>query len=155
MENAIAISRPVPQRRPKHLDVYALDSGWNEEMSEVLKAHLHLIATYLTDRDNFYLLNKEQSTAILKENREYIGKDPMLIVYDSDAKIEKRKTGCGFRCCLGVMKSADEATALLQNILRIVLDAKKSQNLKGAIRKEVHREGLDGMMQIVGEYMQG
>jgi hypothetical protein len=32
-----------------------------------------------------------------------------------------------------------------------VLDTKKAANIAAAIRKEVHKEGIEGTMEIVGE----
>jgi hypothetical protein len=102
---------------PKRYDVYVIDSGWNEEMSKVLEDHLPLVETYLAHRDNCYVLDRQQSVEMLKANPQYVGRDPMLIVYDSDAAVEKCRRGAGFRCCLGAVDSADKAAETLRKLL--------------------------------------
>jgi len=153
--NATSSTAIATTRAPaKRFDIYVIDTGWNEAMSQVLKTHLEQFKTYLVHRDNCYALDQQQSMEILKAHPHLIGKDPVLVVLDSDAMVEKRKGGHGFRFCLGKVKSPAEADEKLKDLLQIVLDRKKCQNINAAVRKEVHKEGLDGAMEIIGESLE-
>lgn len=137
--------------QPKRFDIYVIDTKWNRRLSGVLHKYVALMETYLAESNNCYILDQQQSIEILKVNHEYVGRDPMLIVYDSDAAIEGRKSGSGFRCCLGTLRSAEAAADLLACLLQIILDHNKSARLADAVRREVHKEGIDGAIEIIGE----
>ncbi|MFO0912538.1 MAG: hypothetical protein U0795_06260 [Pirellulales bacterium] len=132
------------------LDFFVIDSGWNEHAKKVLDDHLQMFEDLLSDH-RLYVLNTEQSKGFLKQNIELIGKDPVLVMLDSDARVEKRRYGYGFRLCLGVM-SPKKMREHLSTVLRIACDSRKNgKQMMDEIRSTAHREGFDGMMELIGE----
>ena len=57
----------------------------------------------------------------------------------------------GFRLNLGLIKQPEQALARLQEFLRFVALNRDAMYLQGAVRKELYREGLDGMIKLLRE----
>jgi hypothetical protein len=143
---AKAIQRPLG----KKLDIYIIDTGWNEEAREVLDNHLDLFESFLADHNTF-ALTPEQSKEFLSQYIELIGEDPILVMVDSDARVEKSRHGYGVRICLGAMPP-ERIRDHLKRLLQIVCDHRKShEDILRKVRKEAHKEGFDGAMELIGE----
>jgi hypothetical protein len=134
----------------KRFDVFLIDSGWNTAIAQAVQDNLELLKHYL-ERHNFYVLTKEQSLTLLKQNPLFIGADPILLVIDPDGYATGRKTGFGFRLNLGILKNPDAAISLVKWVLQVVSDHWTSQDIAATVRKASHKEGVQGTMEIIVE----
>lgn len=135
----------------KRFDMFLIDTGWNKPVSTVVRSYLRFMCQYQI-QDSLYELTPEQSAEILKRDPELIGHDPTIIVYDL-YDCESTRTGNyhGFRLNLGVMRSAEQAMARLQEFVRFIAANRTAERLDREVRRELHREGLDGMIKILRE----
>lgn len=132
------------------LDFYIVDTGWNEKAKGILDTHLELFESFLAEH-RVFVLSREQSKEILKRHIALIGKDPLLVMVDSDARVEQRPYGYGVRLCLGAMH-CKKIRDNLGMVLQIACDSGKTgEQVIREIRAEAHREGVDGVMEIIGE----
>jgi hypothetical protein len=137
--------------KAKRFDFFLIDSGWNTAVAKVVRSHLATICTF-GKQDSFYLLSPEQSIEILRHAPQLIGHDPILLVYDLYAPPDRKSRGYrGFRLNLGLVKHPEQALARLQEFLRFVALNRTAVPLDRAIRGELYREGLDGMIKILRE----
>lgn len=137
--------------KTKRFDVFLIDTGWNEPVSKMVRSHLPM---YFGDHnpDPLYILSPEQSVAVLKIAPELIGHDPIVVVYDLYSPHgKKRNKFRGFRLNVGLMKNAAQALTRLQDFTRFVFMHRKSTCLENEIARELHREGVDGMIKILRE----
>jgi len=103
-------------------------------------------------QDTLYILTEQQSIEVLKNAPEAIGHDPIIVVYDLYvAKEHLSSRYRGFRLNLGLIKNAEQALSRLQEFVRFVAMNRRAIHLESEIRKELHREGLDGMVKILRE----
>jgi hypothetical protein len=133
----------------KRFDIFLIDSGWNTPVSQLVRSQLPLIYEYQS-QDSLYILTPEQSVEILKHAPEFIGHDPTIVVYDLFASQErKHRTYRGFRLNLGRFKSAEQALSRLQEFLRFIIQHRTALSLDSEVRRELHREGVQGMIQVL------
>ncbi len=134
----------------RKLDIYVVDTGWNRKAKAILDEHLELFESFLGGH-HVFLLSRQQSKEVLKQHIHLIGKDPLLVIVDSDARVEKHVHGYGFRLCLGAMK-AGRIRENLSTVLHIICDQRlDGRQMVQRVRQEAHREGLAGVMEIIGE----
>jgi hypothetical protein len=106
----------------------------------------------LDRQDTFYILSSEQSVELMKRTPRLIGHDPILLVYDLLAPADRKSRGYrGFRLNLGLLKRPEQALARLQEFLRFIAVNRASVRLAQSVRRELYREGLDGMVKILRE----
>ena len=134
----------------KCFDIFLIDSGWNTAIAEAVNSNLELIKQYLS-RHNFYVLSREQSLALLKQNPVFIGSDPMLMVIDPEGYAEGREKGYGFRLNLGILRDPEGAISLLKWVLQVVSDHWTSKDVAATVRKASHKEGVQGTIEIIVE----
>ncbi len=140
-----------PSADAKRFDIFLIDTGWNTTISKLVRSHLPLVFEY-QKQDSLYLLTPEQSVAILKRAPEFIGHDPTLVVYDLYArKSSKPRSYHGFRLHLGRFRNPEQALSRLQEFLRFLILHRTAASLDVEIRRELHREGLQGMVKILRE----
>ena len=134
----------------KKLDIYLIDTGWNIRGKAILDSHLVLFEPFLADH-NVYVLSDKQSKEVLKQHPLLMGTDPILMVVDSDQRIERPGAGYGFRFCLGTMPDDEECADALKRMLRIVAEGARTGGgrIVQGIKTELHREGMDGALQII------
>jgi hypothetical protein len=141
-----------PGPNEKRFDCFLIDTGWNEPVSKAVRAHL---PAYFGahNPDPLYILTPEQSTELLRLAPELIGHDPTVVVYDHYPPPAGKKRGKykGFRLNLGLMKSPQQALSRLQEFVRFVIQHRKSLNLEREVVKELHHEGLEGMVKVLRE----
>ena len=130
----------------KRFDIFLIDTGWNRPISEMVRSHLPLIYEY-QKQDTLYLLTHRQSVEVLKHDPDLIGRDPTIIFYDCCGS----GNYCGFRLNLGLLKNAEQALARLQQFIRFVAANRTAAHLDREVRRELHREGLDGMIKLMRE----
>jgi hypothetical protein len=130
----------------KRFDIFLIDSGWNRAISEMVRKHLPLIYEYQKP-DDLYLLTPEQSVEVLKHDKDLIGYDPTIVYYDRYGSGSYR----GFRLNLGLLRNAEQALARLQEFIRFVAANRAAQNLDREVRRELHREGMEGIVKLLRE----
>ena len=133
----------------KRFDFFLIDTGWNHAISKVIHSHLSLFFSF-ENKDSFYVLSPEQSIEILRGVPHLIGNDPIILVYDLRAPNDRKSRGFhGFRLNLGLVKHPGQALARLQEFLRFIALNRSAIRLDRSIRRELYREGLDGMVKIL------
>ena len=138
-----------PDPMAKRFDIFLIDTGWNHSVSKVVQSHLSLFFGF-EKQDSFYMLSPEQSIEILRGAPHLIGNDPIILVYDLHAPDDRKARGFhGFRLNLGLVKHPGQALARLQEFLRFIALNRSAIRLDRSIRRELYREGLDGMVKIL------
>jgi hypothetical protein len=106
-------------------------------------------------QDSVYILSREQSINILKKAPEHIGRDPMIIVYDTyrpkNKQTKEKANYHGFRLNLGVIKNPEQALVKLQEFLKFVATHRTCECLSDEVERELHREGLGNMVKVLRE----
>ncbi len=145
------VGQPAPDPDAKRFDFFLIDTGWHEAISKVVLTHLRPLAQ-LSSKDDVYLLSKEQSFEIIRKSPHLIGHDPIILVYDQYAPPDHKTTGYrGFRLNLGLIRHPNQALARLQEFLRFVALNRNAVHLQNEVRRELYREGLDGVVKILRE----
>jgi hypothetical protein len=135
-------------RDGKRFDIFLIDTGWNEPISKVVRSQLRMLAKYKM-KDDLYELTPEQSAEIIKHDPRLIGRDPTIIFYDRyGPATAKVGTYRGFRLNLGLMRQPQQALFRLQEMIRFVAIHHTDEDLHSEIRRELHREGFDGLMKL-------
>jgi hypothetical protein len=135
----------------KRFDIFLIDTGWNSAVAKVVRAHLGTIFQF-EKQDAFYLLSPEQSVEIIRRAPHLIGHDPIMLVYDHYAPSSHKSCGYrGFRLNLGLIKHPEQALARLQEFLRFIAINRTAVPMDRAIRRELYREGFDGLVKILRE----
>ncbi len=134
--------------------IFLIDTGWNAPVSKVLREHLPLFREY-HPQDPIYMLTREQSVQILKKAPEHIGKDPIVVVYDiykpKGVKTREKANYHGFRLNLGIIRHPEQALARLQEFLKFIAKNRTAECLSCEVERELHREGLSNMVQLLRE----
>ena len=135
----------------KRFDIFLIDTCWNCPVSRQVHEnipHMH----QLHPQDSLYILDRQQSLEVLRLIPELIGKDPVILVYDLYSGKESHKNRYrGFRLCLGLFRHGEQALAKLQEFLRFIAEHRTAHCLDCEVRRVLHREGLEGMVKILGE----
>jgi hypothetical protein len=140
-----------PDHDMNRFHIFLIDTGWNTAVSKVVRSHLPLVYEY-QKQDSLYLLTAEQSVEILKRAPEFIGHDPMVVVYDRYAPADRKHSSYrGFRLCLGRIKHPGQALSRLQEFLRFLISHRTAVSLEIEVRRELNREGARGLIQIFRE----
>jgi hypothetical protein len=135
----------------KRFDFFLIDTGWNSAVSEAVVGHLKPMMNLCTE-DGFYILSQQQSYDLIKLAPHLMGHDPIILVYDHHAPPERTTSGYrGFRLNLGLIKKPEQALARLQEFLRFVAINRHADRLQKAVRRELYREGFDGLIKILRE----
>lgn len=137
-------------RDMKRFDIFLIDTGWNLLVSKAVRTHLPLMYEY-HKQDTLYLLSPEQSIEILKREPKLIGHDPSIIVYDLYAPAEKSGNFRGFRLHLGRFRHPEQALSRLQEFVRFVNQHRTAVCLQSEVRRELHREGVSGIVKVLRE----
>ena len=141
---------PLPPEETR-FNFFLIDTGWNEPISKVVHKHFPQIQKHLPHA-LLFMLSADQSVEILRHLPEAIGHDPMILVYDLYAPNATRPTNYkGFRLSLGLLRHPEQALARLQEFVRFVVVHRRSASLDREIRRELHREGFEGMIKILRE----
>ena len=136
---------------PPRFHFFVIDAGWKTEPSKVLRDNFHMIRLF-QNNDPLYILNREQSIALIRANPDLIGKDPILLVHDLHAQGGRGESGYhGFRLCLGLINNPQQALAALQKFLRFVQQHRGSEDIEKHIRDKLHRKGLENAIEVMRE----
>jgi len=140
--------KPDAQR----FNFFLIDTGWNEAISKLVHKHFPKQLHHHNPNDLLFVLTPEQSVEVLKYAPYEIGHDPIILVYDLLATSQnKSETYKGFRLALGLIRHPEQAMARLQEFFRFMVMHRYSTNLDREIRRELHREGIEGMIKILRE----
>jgi hypothetical protein len=141
---------PLPPDETR-FNFFLIDTGWNEPVSKVVHKNFALIQKHLPHA-LLFVLDADQSVEILRHLPEAIGHDPMILVYDLYAPNAARPTNYkGFRLSLGLLRHPQQALARLQEFVRFIVVHRQSENLEREVRRELHREGIEGMIKVLRE----
>ena len=133
----------------KRFDIFLIDTGWNQVVGKVIHSHLSVFFG-VDNQDSFYILSRDQSVELIKRAPHLIGHDPIILVYDVRAPADRQSRGYhGFRLNLGLIKRPEQALMRLQEFLRFILLNRTVVRLDRSIRRELYREGLNGMVKIL------
>lgn len=100
--------------------------------------------------DPFYVLDKANSIAILNEDCDLIGHDPVIFVHDMWAIRRPGQTQeHGFRIHLGLLREEDKVLAALQMFARFIARVRLSGDLQTQVRRELRKDGIDGAIKII------
>jgi hypothetical protein len=127
--------------------IFVIDSGWNHPASKVLNENIELIHA-LTHEDPIYVLDRDQSVALLRKNKRLIGHDPIIAVHDLTASGFRKHLG--FRLHLGLLDGEADALSALKMFARFINTHRESQNLEADVRRKLHKQGMSGAIEIVG-----
>lgn len=144
----------APTREMKRFDIFLVDTGWNGAVSKVVRAHLRSLfdAGGYHEHDSLYELSPQQSSVILGHDPILIGCDPTIIVYDLYGSHNAQARGYrGFRLNLGLIRHPEQAMARLQEFVRFIAMNRCAERLDREVRRELHREGIEGIVKILRE----
>ncbi len=120
-------------------------------MSKAVREQVAHLAR-LHPSESIYVLSYEQSAELLKLDPAAIGYDPTILVYDLYARPGTgRGAYRGFRLNLGLMRHPEQALARLQEFARFVATKRDAEHLDREVRRELHREGFDGLVRLLHE----
>jgi len=124
---------------------------------ELLRQFAELVAGALsrtdffarTGGDKFAVVSEDQSEEFLQDHPQLLGKDPIVAVLDRAAIDRASQKGIGARLLLGRVHDRNRVQALLKMLLRIVNTRQLAEDLPGSVRREVHREGVSGAIEVI------
>jgi hypothetical protein len=133
---------------------FVIDTGWNGPVSSLLHSQFPLFHAY-HPKDPLYILSRDQSIRLLQLAPELIGLDPIILVYDlhspEGARGEHAGKYRGFRLNLGLFRNPQQALQRLQHFVRFIAVNRTSDHLLADVRREMHQEGLENLVKIIGE----
>ncbi|MGI9211304.1 MAG: hypothetical protein ACR2HF_02430 [Methylococcaceae bacterium] len=128
---------------------YIIDSGWKSVAARVIRDNFKMIREF-QNHDPLYVLTQQQSIALIRANPDWIGKDPIILVYDVLTKTRPSPTGYrGFRLCLGLIKNSEQAVTVMQDFLRFVHSHRRCQDIEQQIEDKLHREGWKNTLEVL------
>ncbi len=131
------------------LDVFLVDSGWNNEVGKAVRENLPVFADYLHGQ-RFYVLSEEQSLEFIRKHPSLVGADPILIVLDREAARQKNPKGFGFRLCLGHMRNPEAAISMLKWAIQLSM-ASNGPQMSTIVKESGHRQTIQGTIELIGE----
>jgi hypothetical protein len=135
---------------PKRFRIFIVDSGFNEVASRLVQSSIERFRKFARAAD-VYVLNERQSTAYLRKFPLLIGKDPVVVVVDREARSAKSPDGFGIHFQLGVVRREERARWYLKILLRALNDPEARENLPATMREALRLEGLRGLYWTVME----
>jgi hypothetical protein len=139
----------APHIKPRSLDVFLVDSGWDTPVGTAVRENIPAMAAYLKGQQ-FFVLNREQSLTFLQRHPALVGADPVLLVLDRKTRNRKEPVDCGFRLCLGHVKQPEVAVSMLKWAVQLTMTASAAEML-ALVRQTGQRESLQGVIELMGE----
>ncbi len=141
-------AQPKQEHKPR-FHFFIIDAGWKSVSAKVIRENFPMIREF-QNSDPLYVLSREQSIELIRNNPDLIGKDPIILVHDLHAKGGRGESGYhGFRLCLGLIKKPDMALFAMQEFLRFVHSHRRSANIEKDIQEKLHRAGIEGAIEIL------
>ena len=113
------------KRKARKLDVYVIDRGSNPEGTALLDRYASSLEELSADH-RLFILSKEQSAEVIEQNAQLAGSDPVIVLLNSDARIEQRQN-YGVQIRLGGIPE-EQAEGILCGVLKQVSDADKNSD---------------------------
>jgi hypothetical protein len=147
-----ADSRPaeIDHRANVRFRIFIIDTGWNSPASKILRENLKMIGD-INDDDEVYVLDRETSVALLRHYPKQVGRDPIITVHDTKAPHRHRIHHThGFRLHLGILHNEKQILSALQMFARFLITHRNAKDLEAVVRKDLHRQGITGAIEIMG-----
>lgn len=143
-----ARSKYKPPAEPR-FRIFIIDSGWNTVARRVLRHNFALIRR-LRRENLIYLVSRKKSAEFIRRHQSLIGRDPIIAVHDLEAITRQGIARFhGFHLHLGILRTQRQALMALQTFAQFVGTRRHSQNLEAEIRRELRREGMLGVIEIL------
>jgi hypothetical protein len=148
-----AVATAVPQdaslTKPPRFHFFLIDSGWNSAAARVIRDNLDMITRFQND-DPLFILTREQSTALMRRHPHLIGKDPILLARDLQARGATGDSEYhGFHLNMGLIRNPDKAVEGLRNFLHFLAAHRHSANIEKDVQAQLHRQGLQGAIEVL------
>lgn len=128
---------------------FIIDSGWNSAAAQVIRDNLEMI-TRFQDQDPLFILNREQSTALIRSYPNWIGKDPILLARDLKARGASGGSEYhGFHLNMGLIHEPNKAVEGLRKFLHLLAIHRDSADIEHAIKERLHHKGLTGAIEVL------
>ena len=128
---------------------FLIDSGWNSAAARVIRDNLGMI-TRFQNHDPLFILDQAQSTALMRRHPHLIGKDPILLARDMQARGADGATEYhGFHLNMGLIKDPVTAVEGLRKFLHFLAVHRHSANIEADVKQQLHREGLSGAIEVL------
>jgi hypothetical protein len=136
----------------QRFNFFLIDTGWHESVSQMVHKHFPRLLHHHNPKDSLFILTPEQSVEVLRQAPYEIGHDPIILVYDLYAPSGKdARSYKGFRLALGLIRHPEQAMARLQEFFRFLVIHRSSTQLDREIRRNLRREGFEGMVKVLRE----
>jgi len=91
------------------------------------------------------------SIALLRHYPLQVGRDPIIAVHDLRPRHRHRvKHTHGFRMHLGILDTEHQVLAALRMFVRFLVTHRNAADIDELVRKDLHRQGLAGAIEIIG-----
>jgi len=137
-------------RQDKRFRIFIIDSGFNESASKLMQSSIERFRKFAKSADVF-VLDESQSTRYLRRFPLLIGKDPIVVVVDREARKARFPGGFGVHFQLGVVRREERARWYLKILLRALNDPEACNDLCATMREALRIEGLRGLYWVVME----
>jgi hypothetical protein len=128
---------------------FLIDSGWNSATAQVIRDNIDMI-TRFQNHDPLFILTQEQSTALMRRHPHFIGRDPILLARD----LQARGAGGGsefhgFHLNMGLIREPNKAVEALRKFLQLLTAHRHSADIEQDVKALLHREGLTGAIEVL------
>jgi len=137
----------IPGTDRRVLDLFFVDSGWNNKVGSALRENLPVFAQYLHGQ-RFHIMNQQQSLEFIRLHPALVGADPILIVLDRESCEQKNPGGFGFRMCLGHLQNPDAAISMLKWAVQLSMAANSTQ-MATMVKQSAHRQTIQGTIELM------
>ncbi len=151
-------SRPVPPSVasavrppavPARFRIFIIDAGWKSAAAQVLRDNFSMILSF-QQGDPFYVLTRQQSQRIIRNNPVLVGKDPIILVRDLHQSCQPGgEEFHGFHLNLGLLRKPEQVLSTLQEFLHFLVTHRHSADIERDIREKLHRDGFAGTLEVI------
>jgi hypothetical protein len=142
--------KPTGAIRDARFHIFIIDTGWNCAASNVLREHIDMIS-HLNIDDELFVLDRPTSIALLRHYPLQVGRDPIIAVHDLHPRHRHRvKHTHGFRMHLGILNTEHQVLGALRMFTRFLVTHRNAADIDELVRKDLHRQGLAGAIEIIG-----
>lgn len=142
-------SPSAPAKSAARFHFFLIDSGWNSAAARVVRDNIGMI-TRFQNNDPLFILDQEQSTALLRRHPHLIGKDPILLARDLQARgASDGSEYHGFHLNIGLIRDPVVAVEGLRKFLHFLAVHRHSGDFEKDIKAKLHREGLRGAIEVL------
>lgn len=124
----------------KKFHIVIIDSGWPTAAHEILQKSMKALKEFLSGH-HLIIFSEEEAQDFLRNHPQEIGKDPLIIITDTNPKKISAETEHlkGIRIDLGKIAEGREVIAYLQEICRFIKDDRFIADISWEERKKITR----------------